>query len=147
MKRFVLLAVALLSGWAHGDTPINEDKPFAEAHVILQVSQADAARYGLALDVASNLGKHYGGNDMVDIEIVAFGPGVPMLFAEANPLKARIHSLMAYGVRFYVCGNTMDTLERRDGSRPVLLDGVETVQTGVAFMIEEINKGYVHVNP
>ena len=50
-------------------------------------------------------------------------------------------------VRFYVCGNTLDTIERRDGSRPALIDGVETVQTGVAFMIDEVQKGYVHVYP
>jgi uncharacterized protein len=137
---------SLLSAMASGETALSEDKPFAETHVILQVSQSDPSRYGLTLDVANNLGKHYGGADMVDIEIVAFGSGVPMLFADSLQ-KTRITSLMAQGVRFYVCGNTLDSIERRDGKRPAILDGVEVVQTGVAFMVDEIKRGYIHVQP
>ena len=95
----------------------------------------------------SNLSKHYGGQDMVDIQVITFGPGVPMLFGEGNANETRIASLMAHGVRFFVCGNTMDTIERRDGKRPGLLAGVETVQTGVAYMLEQIQHGYVHVKP
>ena len=127
--------------------PLNEDKPFAEAHVIMQVSQADPARYSVVLDIANNLAKHYGGQDMVDIEIIAFGAGVPFLFAAENGNTQRISSLMEHGVRFYVCGNTLDTIARRDGKRPTVLAGVETVQTGVAFMIDEIRRGYTHVKP
>ena len=147
MQRALLLVCALCASVAQGQEPLNEDKPFAEAHVILQVSQADPARAALALDVASNLSKHYGGQDMADVQIIAFGHGVPMLFADDNPLKERVANLMDHGVRFYVCGNTMDTIERRDGKRPEILAGVETVQTGVAFMIDEIKRGYVHVQP
>jgi len=142
----MLASMPLWPGTAWGEAPLNEDKPFADTHVILQVSQSDPARHGLTLDIANNLGKHYGGSDMVDVEIIAFGGGVPMLF-KGSALGARINSLMAQGVRFYVCGNTLDTIERRDGKRPRVLSGVETVQTGVAFMVEEIKRGYIHVQP
>ncbi len=147
MRGFIGLFLLLVSQVALGQEPLSEDKPFAEAHVILQVSQNDATRYSLVLDIANNLTRHYGGQDMVDIEIVAFGPGVPLMFAQDNERQARIKSLMDHGVRFYVCGNTLDTIERRTKTRPAVLPGVETVQTGVAFMIEEINKGYVHIQP
>ncbi len=147
MRGFIGLFLLLASQVALGQEPLSEDKPFAEAHVILQVSQNDATRYSLVLDIANNLTRHYGGQDMVDIEIVAFGPGVPLMFAQDNERQARIKSLMDHGVRFYVCGNTLDTIERRTKTRPAVLPGVETVQTGVAFMIEEINKGYVHIQP
>ena len=124
-----------------------QDESFAESHVILQVSQADPKRFSLALDIANNLAKHYGGQDMVDIEIVAFGGGAPLVFAADNANEQRISSLMEHGVRFYVCGNTLDTIARRDGQRPKVLAGVETVQTGVAFMVEEVNRGYTLVQP
>ena len=142
----MLTSIPLWYGTAWGEVALNEDKPFADTHVILQVSQSDPTRHGLTLDIANNLAKHYGGSDMVDVEIIAFGGGVPMLFA-GSALGARIHSLMAQGVRFYVCGNTLDTIERRDGKRPRILSGVETVQTGVAFMVEEMKLGYIHVQP
>ena len=147
LKKLCVLWCVVAMQVAFAQTPLSEEKPFAQAHVILQVSQNDPSRYSLVLDIANNLTKHYGGQDMVDIEIVAFGPGVPLLFANDNERKIRIESLMQHGVRFYVCGNTLDTIERRDQTRPQILPGVETVQTGVAFLISEIGRGYVHVQP
>jgi len=129
------------------EEPLSEDKPFAEAHVILQISQQQPARFGLALDIANNLAKHYGGQDMVDVELIAFGGGAPFLLDNNNVHQARIENLMQHGVRFYICGNTLDTMERQAGKRPSVLPGVTTVQTGVAFMLEEIQRGYVHVQP
>jgi intracellular sulfur oxidation DsrE/DsrF family protein len=127
--------------------PLNDDKPFAESHVILQLSQPGAARQSLVLDISNNLAKHYGGHDMVDIEVIAFAQGVPLLFAKDNANQARIESLMAQGVRFYVCGNTLDTIERKDQKRPEILPGVVVVQSGVAFILEENTRGYTIIQP
>jgi uncharacterized protein len=124
-----------------------EDKPFAEQHVILQISDADAAKYTAVLDISNNLIKHYQGPDFIDIEVIAFGRGVEMYFAGGNTNRSRITSLVDNGVRFYVCLNTIDSIQRRTGKRPVLLEGVEGVQTGVAFMLEEIQAGYTHIHP
>ncbi len=152
MNRLSLVAstlLALLPLWsvaAWGDAVLNEGKPFADTHIILQVSQADPARHGQTLEIANNLGKHYGSSDMVDVEVIAFGGGVPMLF-EGSPLRERVNSLMAQGVRFYVCNNTLDSIERREGTRPRVLQGVGTVPSGVAFMVDEIKRGYIPVQP
>ena len=53
MRKCVCLLI-LLPLWAQAE-PLNEDKPFAEAHVLLQVSSADTARHSLVLDIANNL--------------------------------------------------------------------------------------------
>jgi uncharacterized protein len=124
-----------------------DSKPFAEQRVIFQLSDADPVKYTATLDISNNLIKHYQGPDFVDIEVVAFGKGVEMYFAENNPNKIRIDSLINNGVRFYVCLNTIDTIQRSTGKRPVLLEGVTGVQTGVAFMLEEIESGFTHVHP
>lgn len=124
-----------------------EAKPFAEQRLILQVSDADPAKYTATLDIANNLIKHYQGPDFVDIEVIAFGKGVQMYFAPENKNSARISSLRNNGVRFYVCLNTIDSIQRSTGKRPVLIDGIEGVQTGVAFMLEEIQAGYIHIHP
>jgi len=124
-----------------------DDKPFAEHYIILQVSDADPAKYSATLDISNNLIKHYHSPDLIDIEVIAFGKGVAMYFAEDNPNKARIDSLINNGVKFYVCLNTLDAMQRNTGKRPVLLEGVEGVQTGVAFMLQEIESGYTHIHP
>jgi len=121
-----------------------EDKPFAEAHIVLQLS--DQERESVVLDVANNLIKHYGGPDFVDIEIVTFGPGVRLLFAESQH-ESRIASLVDNGVRFYICENTLDTMERTHGSRPKVNPKALSVQTGVARIVEQVKEGYILVRP
>ena len=126
---------------------INEDKPFAQAHVIMQINDADTAHHNSALSIANNLLNHYGGADQVDVEIIAFAAGVPMFYAENNANAERIRSLAANGVRFYICGNTLDTIAHKTGTRPQVLPGVVEVPTGVAFLVEEMARGYSHVHP
>ena len=121
-----------------------EFKPFAEKHVILQLS--DQANEAIVIDTANNLIKNYGGPDMIDIEIVTFGKGVRLLF-EDNPQKTRIASLVENGVRFYICGNTLDTIERLEGKRPEINQSAIPVQAGVAHMIDRVDEGYILIRP
>jgi hypothetical protein len=120
------------------------EKPFAEVHVVLQLS--DQERESVVLDVANNLIKHYGGPDIIDIEIITFGPGVRLLFAESQH-ESRIASLVENGVRFYVCENTLDTMERNYGSRPKLSPHALSVQAGVARIVDKVGEGYTLVRP
>ncbi len=125
-------------------------KPFAESHVLLQVSAQDPIKYTSALDISNNLIKHYGGPDLVDIEVIAFGKAVEIYFAEkegANPNGVRIRCLQENGVRFYVCLNTLETLEKASGKQIKLLPGVIGVQTGVAFIVDEVGAGYTLIKP
>ena len=127
---------------------LNPEKPFAERHVLLQVSDGDPAKFSLALDVANNLIHHYGGTDHIDVQIITFAEGVNMLTTpDSNPNFARIRSLMASNVTFVVCLNSLDTLERKTGTRPVVLAGTKGVQTGVAYMLEKIHDGYIQIHP
>ena len=64
-----------------------------------------------------------------------------------NPHAERIRSLMASDVRFYVCLNTVDTIERRTGQSFPLMEGAAGVQTGVAYMLEQVEAGYTHIHP
>ena len=123
---------------------LEDTKPFAEVKVVLQLS--DQARESVVLDVANNLIKNYGGPDSIDIEIVTFGPGVRLLYAGSQH-EARIASLVENGVRFYVCENTLDTMERTYGSRPTLSAHAISVQAGVARLIEKVGEGYILVRP
>lgn len=123
-----------------------DEKPFAEAHIVLQVSDGNAEVQARVISVANNLVKHYGGPDFVDLEIVAFGQGLSLLFP-GNPQQERITSLMASDVRFVSCLNTVETIERKTGKRPELVDGTIPVQTGVAHLVDRAMQGYVVIRP
>lgn len=139
---FALLLPFSASCWADDDKPV--EKPFAEARVVLQLSDQD--QESVVLDVANNLIKHYGGPDFIDIEVITFGAGIRLLFAESQH-KARIASLVENGVRFYVCENTLDTMERNYGSRPRISSDALPVRAGVARIIEKVGEGYTLVRP
>lgn len=155
------MTVVLLAAWAIVGLPgllagsvaaqepggaASEEKPFAEAFIILQLSDQEPIKQDAVLDVANNLIKHYGSPDLVDIEIVAFGPGMRLLL-EGNTRSQRISSLIESGVRFVGCMNTIDTMERKTGKRPSLNEHTIPVQTGVAHVVERVRQGYVLVRP
>lgn len=142
----VLNLVSLVAGQLAiaADSDVSDLKPFAEKHVILQLS--DQANESVVLDVANNLIKNYGGPDIIDIEIVTFGKGVRLLFTESQH-QSRIASLVENGVRFYVCDNTLDTLERSHGNRPKINDAAIHVQAGVAHIIDRVDEGYTLIKP
>ncbi len=136
----------LLGLFAQPLVAAEDEKPFAEAHVVLQLSDGEPERQTRVLSVANNLIKHYGGPDFIDIEIVAFGPGINLLFAENKNLE-RISSLAANGVRFVGCMNTLDSIERKTGKRPKLNPVTIPVQTGVAHLITRSSQDYVIIRP
>ena len=141
----LMLALTALNTVA-AEEPISEDKPFAEHFILLQLSDKDPDKQDAVLSVANNLIKHYESPDLVDIEIVAFGPGIHLLVA-GNPREARISSLVESGVRFVGCMNTVDSLERETGKRPEMNEHTIPVQTGVAHVVERVREGYVLVRP
>jgi hypothetical protein len=137
----------LLCAFAYADAEDNGDeKPFAEAHIVLQLADEDARIQARVLSVANNLIKHYGGPDLVDIEIVAYGPGISLLFPD-NANNSRISSLLANDVRFVGCMNTVETITRKTGKRPELIPETIPVQTGVARLVERASQGYVVIRP
>jgi intracellular sulfur oxidation DsrE/DsrF family protein len=147
MTRAVfIIGWLMVTGAFAADFPAEDPKPFAEARVLLQLSDRDEAKQSIVLDVANNLIKHYGGPDMIDIEIVAFGPGIDLLFA-GNTRAERIDSLAISGVRFVACLNTVDTVERATGTRPKLSPHAIGVQTGVAHIVQRAGEGFTLVRP
>jgi uncharacterized protein len=121
------------------------DKPFAEHRIVLQLSDSDAAKQGLVISVAYNLIKLYD-PDKVAIEVVAFGPGIDLL-RTGNANRKLVESLVAQGVRFDVCLNTVDTIERETGKRPEIIPAAIPVQVGVGQILSLTENGYTLVRP
>jgi len=140
---FVTVLVLALPGMSWSQEP-SDEKPFADVHVVLQLS--DQEKEAVVLDVANNLIKYYGGPDFVDIEIVTFGAGVRLLF-EDGKYQSRIASLVDNGIRFYICENTLDTMERKTGVRPKVNPVALPVQAGVAKLVDSVAEGFILVKP
>lgn len=145
LRGLIFLAVLSACMNLHAAEPINPEKPFAEKFLLIQLSDDQPEKQAIVLSVAGNLLEHYD-LDLIDIEITAFGPGVRLLYAD-NKHREQITSLMAQGVRFSVCMNTIDTIERTTGERPELHPQSLPVQVGVAHILERVEQGYVLVRP
>ena len=122
-----------------------DDKPFAEHKVVLQISDADPTKQTLVLNVASNLIKAYG-PDKVDVEIVAFGPGLRLMFAD-NGNTGRISGLTDNGVRFAACSVTIKKITKVLGKEPAINSQARVVPGGVPRIIELVNQDYILVKP
>jgi intracellular sulfur oxidation DsrE/DsrF family protein len=150
-RRFVAglaVALTLAATTARAQTPppaVGADKPFAEHHLVLQLSDHDPAKEALVISVAYNLLKAYG-PDKIAIEVVAFGPGIDLLRA-GNANRTRVDSLISQGVQFDVCMNTVDTIERETGKKVALNPKAVHVQVGVGRILALTEKGYTLVRP
>lgn len=121
------------------------DKPFAEHHLALQLSDNDPKKEALTLSVAYNLLKYYG-PDRIAIEVVTFGPGIDLLRA-GNAHRAEVDSLVSQGVQFDVCMNTVETIERETGKPVDLNPRAVKVEAGVAQILALTEKGFTLVRP
>jgi intracellular sulfur oxidation DsrE/DsrF family protein len=121
------------------------DKPFAEAKFVLQISDMDPDKQTLVLNVAGNILKYYG-PDKTDVEIVAFGPGLRLLFA-GNSNSERIGPLADSGVRFAACQNTISNMSNTLG-RPVVINPTATIVPGGVVRIKQlVDAGYTLIKP
>ncbi|MGB7034347.1 MAG: hypothetical protein WBD71_02380 [Xanthobacteraceae bacterium] len=121
------------------------DKPFADHRLVLQLSDDDAKKQSLVISVAYNLLKFYG-PDKIAIEVVTFGPGIALLRAD-SPNRKFVDSLVAQGVRFDLCMNTVDTIKRETGQVPPFNPNAKPVEAGVAQILALTEKGYTLVRP
>jgi hypothetical protein len=139
------LMAATVSLPVRSEQPPLPDKPFAEHRIALQLSDNDPKKQSLVLSVANNLLKFYD-PDKVAIEVVAFGPGIDLLRPE-NGNRKLVESLVAQGVRFDVCLNTVDSIERETGRRPDIIPAATPVQVGVGQILSLTESGYTLVRP
>ena len=139
------LMLAMIPSIARAQPAPLPDKPFAEHRIALQLSDNDPKKQSLVISVAYNLLKAYD-PDKVAIEVVTFGPGIDLLRTD-NTERKRVESLVAQGVRFDACLNTVDTIERETGQRPDIIPAATPVQVGVGHILSLTENGYTLVRP
>ncbi len=143
MNRRTLLAWIGLGTAAPAMAAQQAKKPAAKkSQVIFQVSDNDPAKWNLALNNARNVQTDLG-KDKVQIEIVAYGPGLSMLKSE-SPVAARLAGALDDSVGLIACENTMhNTKVTRDD----MYAGIAYVQAGVTHIMKRQQEGWAYIRP
>jgi intracellular sulfur oxidation DsrE/DsrF family protein len=116
--------------------------------VVIQVDQDDPKTMNLALNNAENMKKYYEGKgDKIEIEFVAFGPGLAMMRSDTSPVRERLTALSTQGIKFSGCGNTMANQSKAENKPITLLAEVREVPTGVARITELEEAGWTYLRP
>lgn len=123
----------------------------AAAHkVAIHVDQNDPQVMNMALNNAKNLAAYYDSKgETVDIELVAYGPGLMMLREDKSPVKDRIStmSLEMPNITFSACNNTIKGMTKKEGHEIKLLSEAGVVPSGVVRLMELQEQGYAYVRP
>jgi uncharacterized protein len=118
--------------------------------VVVQVTQNDPGVMNMALNNAENLARHYADKgEKIDIEFVAYGPGLHMVRSDTSPVKDRLAAMSGRmkNITFSGCGNTMGVQSRQENKDITLVPEARVVQTGIARILELQEQGWAYVRP
>jgi intracellular sulfur oxidation DsrE/DsrF family protein len=118
--------------------------------LVLQVNTADPATMNLALNNASNVEQNYRElGEKVEIEIVAFGPGLHMLRDDTSPVKERVKAIAgkSAAISFKACDNTRQNMGKAEAKTIPLVAEATMVKSGVVRLIELQEQGWTYVRP
>ena len=110
--------------------------------LVLQVSDEEAKKWNTVLNNAHNVQVELG-KDKVEIEIVAYGPGIGMLKADSL-VANRIEEAMADGIRFVACGNTMKAQKL---TKDDMIDKIDYAPAGIVRLMQRQQQGWIYIRP
>jgi len=151
-----VIALALTSSisiYAKGSAPakISSAAKQKQPHrLVVQVDVNDPAVMNLALNNVSNVAQHYSDlGQKVEIEVVAFGPGLHMLRDDTSPVKARIKSMSETmpQLAFSACGNTRENMTRAEAKDIPLISQARVVKAGAVRLMELQEQGWSYLRP
>jgi len=110
--------------------------------IVFQVSDADPKKWTLALNNARNVQADLGEGN-VELEIVAYGPGIGML-RNGSEVAGRVEEALSSGIKVVACGNTMTTLHL---TKDDMLLGIDYAQAGVVEIMRLQQAGWAYIRP
>jgi intracellular sulfur oxidation DsrE/DsrF family protein len=120
--------------------------------ITIQIDQNDPQIMNMVLNNATNVIEYYRDkNEDVDLDIVAYGPGLYMLRADTSPVQDRIKRLkdMVFPgkIQFSACNNTKQGMEKAEGHAISILPEASIVPSGVVHLMELQEQGWSYVRP
>ena len=114
----------------------------AKHKVVFQVSDAEPQKWNLTLNNARNVLDELG-EDAVDMEIVAYGPGLGMLKGD-SPVAKRVADALKVGVKVVACENTMKVQKLVYAD---MLPSIGYVSAGVVELMKKQREGFAYIRP
>ena len=114
----------------------------AKNRVVMQVSDGEPAKWNLALNNARNLQSDLGAAN-VEIEIVAYGPGIGMLKRD-SAVATRVDDALSSGVKVVACENTMRAQKLAQSD---MLPSIGYVGAGVVEIMQRQQQGWSYLRP
>ena len=142
-KAFVSLIPVTLMWLVAGGSAIAQ-RPVGDSvdRVVIQVSDAESAKWNLALNNARNVQQSLGAGK-VDIEIVAYGPGIGMLKTDSL-VGNRVADALHDGIKIVACRVTMKAQKLTDND---MLPEIGYVPSGAVELIRKQQQGYAYIRP
>ena len=151
MQRFYrgLAIVALIAMAPISASSAADDKSHRDA---IQIDQNDPQIMNLTLSNVINLFEYYRDKyEVVEVDIVAYGPGLQMLRADTSPVQDRVKHLKDIvfpgKIQFSVCNNTKQAMEKAEGHAISILADATIVPSGVAHLMELQEQGWSYIRP
>ena len=147
---FRRLATAVLFSIAFATSALAAD---GKTHrIAIQVDQNDPQVMNMVLNNATYVIEYCRvKNEDVDVEIVAYGPGMHMLRADTSPVQDRIKRLkdMVFPgkIQFSACNNTKQGMEKTEGHAISIVSEAAVVPSGVVRLRELQEAGWSYVRP
>jgi intracellular sulfur oxidation DsrE/DsrF family protein len=140
---FLVTSSLLLISTAPPALSAGQDGP--EYKYVLHISDMDPSKQELILNNARNVLDAYPPGE-VEVEVVAYGPGLRLMFAENTHAK-RIDSLAQSGVKFSACGKTIEGMTKLMGEAPKMNPTATVVPGGIIRIGELVKRGYIYIKP
>lgn len=118
--------------------------------VVFHVDRNEPATMNQALNNMTNVAQNYtGAGEQVEMELVAYGPGLHMLRADTSPVKDRLASIKQSipDVTFSACNVTKTAMEKVEGRPIEIVPQARIVPGGVVRIIELEEAGWSYVKP
>ena len=137
-----VFALSFASVGAEAADAADQQSSEVREKVVIQVSDSVPAKWNLALNNAKNIQEAIG-KDKVDVEIVAYGPGIDMLRFESE-VGSRIDKAVTDGVKIVACENTMKNMKL---TKPDMLSSIAYVPAGVVEIMRKEKAGWSYIRP
>ena len=143
LAALLVVAVALAPAAVYAQSAPGQAAPKSERYkVVLQVSDADPAKWNLALNNARNVQTDLGAQN-VDVEIVAYGPGLNMLKSDSKA-AARLAEALDNNIGLMACENTMRNTKI---TKADMYAGIRYVDAGVVHIMKRQREGWAYIRP